>query len=66
MLRDGAHENLRLRVLLTWAVDFVERETTCLEESYRDPKTGEFDDEDVSVDITDARKWLVEAREALR
>jgi hypothetical protein len=30
----SAHENLRLRVLLTWAVEFVESETTVLEECH--------------------------------
>lgn len=55
-------------LLLTWAVEFVERETECLEESYRGP-TGVVEDEidkHVATDVAEARAWLDEARETLK
>jgi hypothetical protein len=63
----SAAENLRLRVLLTWAVEFVELEVQCMEESYRVHPDGaiEYDDEDVADEMRDAHRWLTEAREAL-
>lgn len=60
-------ENLKLRVLLSWAVDYVERETKCLEESCRG-RDGAIEDEigeSVATDVADARRWLAEAREVL-
>jgi hypothetical protein len=33
----------RLQGLLSWAVEFVEREVKCLVDSNRDPKTGDCD-----------------------
>ncbi len=56
----------RLQGLLSWAVEFVEREVKCLVDSNRDPKTGDCDDDDISVELTDVRRWLAEAREALK
>jgi hypothetical protein len=37
-----------------------------LVDSNRDPKTGDCDDDDISVELTDVRRWLAEAREALK
>ena len=59
------HDTLRLRTLLTWAVDFVERETQYLEDCHR-LTDGDIDDEDVKVEIADARRWLKEAKEELK
>ncbi len=61
----SAAENLRLRVLLTWAVEFVEHTTDALEECSTNGD-GEYDDESTAEEeVTDARRWLSEAREAL-
>ncbi len=59
-----------LHTLLTWAIDFVERETESLYQSYKGPD-GSLRPEDeeeggVISDIEDARRWLAEAREAIR
>lgn len=51
--------------LLTWAVEFVERENEILEESHSGPN-GLIDDADVSNDLREARRWLDEAKEALK
>jgi hypothetical protein len=67
--RMSAAENLRLKVLLTWAVGFVERETQVLHDSYVNPDgvltMDDEIDEYIATDIEDARRWLLEAREAL-
>ena len=60
------YRTLRLKVLLTWALDFVEREAGLMAQCHRDPATGEMDDDDVAVEVADAERWVVEAREALR
>lgn len=53
--------------LLAWAVDFVEGEVKCLEESYRGPNGVIHDeiDEHVADEVADARHWLKEAQELL-
>jgi hypothetical protein len=59
------HQNLRMRVLLTWAVQFVERNTDALEECSTNA-AGEYDnDSTAEEEVADARRWLTEAREAL-
>jgi hypothetical protein len=61
----SAHENLRFRVLLTWAVEFVERNTDVLEECSTNA-AGEYDNDSTAEDeVADARRWLTEAKEAL-
>lgn len=50
--------------LLKWAIEFVERETRCLEECHSGPG-GVIDDDEVSDELRDARRWLSEAREYL-
>ena len=57
-------ELLRLKVLLKWAVHFVEQETIVIHGSYRD-QYGNIADEDVALELKDAARWLTEAREAL-
>lgn len=61
-----AQENLRLRALLTWAVEFVERNTDALEECSTNAE-GEYDtDSTAEEEVVDARRWLQEARNELR
>jgi hypothetical protein len=65
----SAAENLRLKVLLSWAVEFVERETATLEDSFKVGGKLTIDDDIdgyVAVHIADARRWLTEARQALQ
>ena len=59
------HLELQLRRQLAWALDFVERETKALEESHRNPVTGDMDDEDAAIDVRDARDWIKETKEIL-
>ncbi len=51
-----------MRALLVWAVEFVERETQIIEASFRDPVTGDMDDDDVGVHVREAREWLENAK----
>jgi hypothetical protein len=61
----SAHQNLRLRVLLTWAIEFVERNTDALEE-FSTNAEGEYDnDSTAEEEVADARRWLAEAHEQL-
>jgi hypothetical protein len=61
----SAHAELRLLVLLSWAVEFVERNTDALEECSTNA-SGEYDDDSTAEeDVADARRWLSEARELL-
>ena len=55
---------LRLRRLLAWAVEYVERENKILEECHTIPG-GHIDDIDVSIELKDSRRWLNEARAIL-
>lgn len=52
-------------MLLTWAIKFVEREADQLERCFRDAN-GEIHPEDVAIDVADARRWLILAKEALK
>ena len=56
----STHENLRLRVLLAWAFEFVERETDALAECH---SYNGIIDEIARADVLDARRWLAEAEE---
>jgi hypothetical protein len=58
-----AHTELRLRILLTWAVEYVENCNTALEECHMN-HDGTIDDE-VAGEVADAKRWLAEAKEAL-
>lgn len=64
------HAELHLKVLLNWAVEFVERETESLYQSYKelDGSISLQDELDagIATDIDDAKRWLAEAREALK
>lgn len=57
---DAIAEISRLQHLLTWAMEFVDRETDCLEESHKDGD-GNIDDANAAQDINDAREWLKKA-----
>lgn len=63
-MTEAVHAELRFKVLLAWAVEFVERETDCLEECHRWPD-GTVREEDAAAQIADARRWLGEAKEML-
>ena len=62
---DAALERLHMRRLLMWAIKEIQETTDELERSHLDPKTGDVDDPDVEMDISRARRWILEAREVL-
>lgn len=64
-MNGSVHENLRLRVLLTWAVEFVARETDILEDCHTLGGTWDGTEPEVQAQVDDARRWLREAKEIL-
>jgi hypothetical protein len=54
-----------MRRLLSEAVEFVEREVEVMEDSFLDTD-GNWDDDDAAAEVADARRWLSEARDALK
>ncbi len=61
----SAHDVLRLRVLLAWAIEYVERQANVLEECSTDPDGNYDDDACAEEEVADCRRWLKEAREEL-
>jgi peroxiredoxin len=58
----SAAQNLRLKVLLSWAIEFVERETTILEECHTIDGEWDAEEPDAQAEAADARAWLKKAR----
>jgi hypothetical protein len=56
----------RLRTLLRWAVDFVERQADVLQACSTNAE-GRYDPNDVvtEIEVADCRRWIDQAREEL-